>query len=75
MKQLRLRFNHGRVASRHETGRCSPATDLRASGYARRDRKPPNIERLREALEQRATEWRAMLHEEPKVARLAHYGD
>src|SRR5262245_46465170 len=33
-------------------------------------REPPNIERLREALEQRATEWRATLRSEPKVARL-----
>ena len=30
----------------------------------------PNIERLRDALHQRATEWRAMLRAEPKIARL-----
>jgi hypothetical protein len=30
---------------------------------------PPNIEKLREALEQRATEWRATLRDEPTLAR------
>jgi hypothetical protein len=30
----------------------------------------PNLERLREALEQRAAEWRQTLREEPKVARV-----
>ena len=30
----------------------------------------PNIDRLREALHQRAAEWKAQLREEPKVARL-----
>jgi len=31
---------------------------------------PPNIEKLRAALEQRATQWKAELRAEPKVARL-----
>jgi hypothetical protein len=33
-------------------------------------RAAPNIEKLREALMQRAAEWKATLPEEPKVARL-----
>jgi site-specific DNA recombinase len=33
-------------------------------------REAPNLERLREALEQRAAEWRQTLRQEPKVARL-----
>jgi site-specific DNA recombinase len=33
-------------------------------------REAPNLERLREALEQRAAEWKQTLREEPKVARL-----
>jgi site-specific DNA recombinase len=36
----------------------------------RTPREHPNIERLRDALTQRATEWRATLRSEPKVARL-----
>src|SRR5204863_8569624 len=36
----------------------------------RTPRQQPNIERLRDALTQRATEWRVTLRAEPKVARL-----
>lgn len=36
----------------------------------RTPREQPNIERLREALEQRAAEWKQTLRQEPKVARL-----
>jgi hypothetical protein len=42
----------------------------RLEARLRTPREPPNIERLREALTQRATEWRAALRSEPKVARL-----
>ena len=36
----------------------------------RTPREQPNIERLRDALTQRAAEWKATLRSEPKVARL-----
>ncbi len=36
----------------------------------RSPREQPNIERLRDALTQRAAEWKATLRSEPKVARL-----
>ena len=35
-----------------------------------RRQQPPNIEKLREALHQRAAQWKADLRDEPKVARL-----
>ena len=55
----------------------APAINQRQAEIAKLDvalrtprQAPPNIEKLRAALEQRAAQWKAKLRAEPKVARL-----
>lgn len=66
------------IAAGVPPGTVAPAIKEREMEIARLDvalrrprREPPNIERLRDALQQRAQQWRAdLLRREPKIARL-----
>jgi hypothetical protein len=67
----------GSIAAGVPADTVAPAINQSQAEIARLDvalrtprQAPPNIEKLRATLEQRATQWKAELRAEPKVARL-----